>query len=134
MEEAKVKGMEREVSEFASRLLSDNPQEKWGAYKSLKDSRSKNLERQDASFSRLVQELAIYKQGLVIQTLLKQALLCKKDFAALFSNQSTSLEDVWVNVQALVSFKVLTNLAASKAVGLSCVRSQDTAKRLLKIC
>lgn len=112
--------MEREVAEFASRLLSGNPQETWGAYQTLKDFRRETFGRRDASFSRLVQELAIYKQGLVIQTLLKQALLCKKDFAAVFSDQSTSsTEDVLVNVRALVSFKVLTDLAASKAVGQS---------------
>jgi hypothetical protein len=124
--------MEPEVAEFASSLISDNPEETWRAYQTLKDFGSKSFERQEASFSRLVQELAIYKQGLVIQTLLKQAVLCKKDFAALFSDQSTSSEEVLVNVRALVSFKVLTSLAASKAVGQSCMRSQDTAKRLVE--
>jgi hypothetical protein len=135
MAEEEMAGMERQVAQFASRLLSRNPLEMLEAQIDLSVLRESCVKNHELRyFSRLVQELAIYKQASFIQTLLKQALLYTNAMSSLDAANQASLEGTLEICRAFASFSILTKFASRKAVAQYCVRSQEVAQRLVEIC
>lgn len=137
MAEEEMAKMERQVAEFASKLLSMNPLAMLVAQNDLSVLRNSCLKNNELCyFSRLVQELAIYKQASLTQTLLKQALvLYRNDMSSLDAAIQAPLEGTLLEKsRAFESFSILTKLASSKAVAQYCLRSQEVAQRLVEIC
>jgi hypothetical protein len=127
--------MDTTVAEFASKLLSDDPTVLANTAAALKEFNRTNPIG-SPPFSRIVQEVAIYQQGSVIEELLRQILAGQHDldFRPAGSDSSFLMAtlDSEEGALAQISLLVLTFLASSKPVAHFVLSEEGAGERMMR--